>query len=240
MPIDWQSCPPDPLLWIGIREPLLQLLFVPWLFLPFVAVSVNFLLSLLPWTLPRLSRVFLLTTVVLLSSWIYSSPATDLMSRWLTAQQPDSIVSVRQDPLPLAVIFGRGPQIAQATTAEAARQLQDNSVMGLYVSGDHPSTVQLLLQLGVPVRNIAGDSCARTTWENATYTTSWLQRNHPGVAVLLITDPWQLPRAAQALVRHGLTVHSLAVEPHLKAHERNRLALREVAATILYRLQGRM
>ena len=61
-----------------------------------------------------------------------------------------------------------------------------------------------------------------------------------GVPVLLITDPWQLPRASRAFARQGLKVHPLAAEPPLTAPERNRLALREAAASLLYRLQGRM
>ena len=61
-----------------------------------------------------------------------------------------------------------------------------------------------------------------------------------GVPVLLITDPWQLPRASRAFARQGLKVHPLAAEPPLTAPERNSLALREAAASLLYRLQGRM
>ena len=79
---------------------------------------------------------------------------------------------------------------------------------------------------GVASSRIAGDSCARTTWENASLTASWLGQHHPGAPVLLITDPWQLPRAAHAFARQGLQVQPLD--------------LRETAATVLYRLQGRM
>jgi hypothetical protein len=43
-----------------------------------------------------------------------------------------------------------------------------------------------------------------------------------------------------AAARQGLQVQPLAAEPPLSAAERNRLALREAAATLLYRLQGRM
>ncbi|QCH14414.1 YdcF family protein [Synechococcus sp. CB0101] len=240
MPIEWQTCPPDPLLWIQWREPLLQLLFTPWLLLPLVAIGFGLVLCLLPWSLPWPWRALLLTTLVLLSSGIYSPAATDLMSRWLTARQPDSAVTASHRPLPLAVLLGRGPQIAQATTAEAARQLNSNAVAVVYVSGHQPSTAQRLLRLGVPPERVAGDSCARTTWENATHTSLWLQRHYPGAAVLLITDPWQLPRAARAFAHQGLTVWPLAVEPRLSARERNRLALRETAGTLLYALQGRM
>ena len=58
--------------------------------------------------------------------------------------------------------------------------------------------------------------------------------------MLLITDPWQRPRAAHAFARQGLQVQPLAAQSQLSAPERNRLALRETAATVLYRLQGRM
>ena len=55
--------------------------------------------------------------------------------------------------------------------------------------------------------------------------------------MLLITDPWQLPRAFS---RQGLQVQPLAAEPPLSAPERNRLVLRETAGTLLYRLRERM
>ena len=86
---------------------------------------------------------------------------------------------------------------------------------------------------------VSGDSCARTTWENATHTAAWLRKHHPGAPVLLITDPWQLSRATAAFRRQGLQVNPLAAAPVLGPTERNRLALRETAATLLYRLQGR-
>jgi uncharacterized SAM-binding protein YcdF (DUF218 family) len=57
--------------------------------------------------------------------------------------------------------------------------------------------------------------------------------------VLLLTDPWQLPRATRAFQHQGLQVIPLAVTPALTPTQRNRLALRETAATLLYRLQGR-
>ena len=108
------------------------------------------------------------------------------------------------------------------------------------MSGDARSTAERLVLLGVAPSRIAGDSCARTTWENATRTATWLRRHYPGAPVALITDPCQLPRASAAFRRQGLVVLPIAVEPTLSAGQRNRLALRETAATLLYELQGRM
>ena len=94
--------------------------------------------------------------------------------------------------------------------------------------------------LPCPPPAFCGDACARTNWENATRTSAWLQQHHPNAPVLLITDPWQLPRASRAFQRQGLSVIPLAAEPSLAAAARNRLALRETAGTLLYGLQGRM
>ena len=58
--------------------------------------------------------------------------------------------------------------------------------------------------------------------------------------MLLITDPWQLPRAARAFARQGVAVQPLAAEPSLDPSARNRLALRESAGTALYWIQGRL
>jgi len=122
--------------------------------------------------------------------------------------------------------------------------VRQQPVAGVYVSGDSPATAEALIRQGVPSALVAGDSCASTTWENATRTAAWLRAQHPASGslppVLLITDPWQLPRAAHAFINQGLTVQPIAATPHLSPHERNRLALRETAATLLYRLQGRM
>ena len=115
--------------------------------------------------------------------------ATDLLSRWLSSQLPAPIDRSEGESPPVAVLLGRGPQIARATTAEAARLLKSHAVAAVYVSGDQPRTAKRLLRLGVPPERVAGDSCARTTWENATLTTLWLQSHHPGAPVLLISDP---------------------------------------------------
>ncbi len=140
----------------------------------------------------------------------------------------------------MVVLLGRGDAIAAATTSSAAAQLRRDPSLPAYVSGDARSTAERLVLLGVAPSRIAGDSCARTTWENATLTSAWLQQHHSGTPVLLITDPWQLPRASRAFQRQGLSVIPLAAEPSLAAAARNRLALRETAGTLLYGLQGRM
>ena len=233
--MQWQSCPPSPLGWFELREPLLNLLLTPALLLPFVGA----LALLLGWwcQLPTLSLSAVALLAPLSLSALYSPLATTLLSGWLMAQLPPSTSAYGARPI--AVLVGRGSAIATASTNLAAARLHQGQAVAAYVSGDERSTAERLLALGVNPALVAGDSCARTTWENATHTAAWLHQNHPGAPVLLITDPWQLPRATAAFRHQDLQVIPLAAFPVLSATERNRLALRETAAALLYRLQGR-
>ena len=244
MPIEWTSCPPDPLAWFELRRLLLHVLFTPWLLSLLLGALVAGLLVVLPLPLPLplrwWSRCLIVISGVLSVNAIYSPLATEWLSGWLAFQMPAPVERIENAPLPVAVLVGRGPKIAKATSKEAARLLKQHKVQAVYVSGDHRSTAQRVVDAGGPAERVAGDSCARTTWENATQTNAWLQVHHPGAPVLLITDPWQLPRAAHAFSKQGLSVLPLAVSPRLSRHERNRLVLRETAGTLLYRLLGRM
>jgi uncharacterized SAM-binding protein YcdF (DUF218 family) len=239
--MQWRSCPPAPLVWIELRELLLSLLQTPALLLPLVGLAA----ALLAWLLhlPRWARVPLALLLPLVCSVLYSPIATALLTAWLHTQLPSPASAASTPPAsiaPVVVLVGRGPAIAAATTSAAAARLREGEASAVYVSGDQRATAERLLQLGVAPSRVAGDSCARTTWENATLTSAWLQQHHPGAPVLLITDPWQLPRASRAFQRQGLSVIPLAAEPSLAAAARNRLAMREAAGTLLYLLQGRM
>jgi uncharacterized SAM-binding protein YcdF (DUF218 family) len=218
------------------RESLLTLLLTPGLLLPLAGCVALLLAWWLPFPRQAVLALALLSPLTL--SILYSSTATALLSGWLLAQLPSAPPA--PSGLPVAVLVGRGPEVAAATTKVAVDRLRQRQAMAFYVSGDARSTAERLLTLGVAPALVAGDSCARTTWENATITAAWLRHHHPGAPVLLITDPWQLPRAAHAFNRQGLAVLPLAAEPSISASARNRLALRETAATLLYRAQGRM
>ena len=230
----WRACAPDPLAWIGWRESLLTVLHTPVSFLPLAAVFAVALAWRLRFPRPVLLAVGLVTPLVLSS--IYRSAATTWLSDWLIAQVPSA--DTGSSGQPVAVLLGRGPTIPAATTRVATARYRQGKAVVVYVSGDLPATGDLLVRQGIPPERVAGDSCARTTWENATLTATWLRQHHPSAAVLLITDPWQLARATRAFQRQGLQVIPLVAEPLLSPVERNRLALRESAAIALYRQQG--
>lgn len=238
----WRDCPPVPLPWIQLREVLLSLLHTPWLLLPLLALLALVATARLPLTAWQQAATVL--ALIVLASGLYSPVTTGLLEHWLSRQLPTQPSRLPAAPSPrqpvVAVLLGRGAAIAGATTARAAQLVRADAVVAVYVSGDLPATATALVHQGVPTALVAGDSCARTTWENATITAAWLRRHHPGASVALITDPWQLPRAARAFQHQGLAVIPIAAAPPVTASERNRLALRESAATVLYRLQGRV
>ena len=223
--------------WFSIREGLLRVVYTPAIFL-FVIGIVS---SVACWHLPFSRRIQLVLSllITLLFSSIYSSPATSLLTYFLANQLPESTV-FNTNILPVIVVVGRGPIVAAATTEAAALLFNQHQAQAVYISGDIPQTREFLLQLGVPSRFITLDSSAATTWENATFTSAWLSRHYPGAPVIVITDPWQLARAARAFSYQGLSVIGLSAMPEMSERSRNHFALRETIAYILYYFQGRM
>lgn len=155
---------------------------------------------------------------VLLLNAIYSPLATESLSRWLSSQLPAPAERLEDALFPVAVLVVRGPTIAKANSLKAACHLKQHMVKAVYVSGHAPSTAPRVADAGVPLGLVACDLCARSTWENATLSNAWMDLHHPGAPVLMITDPWQLPRVAQAFfASQGLNVLPLAVSTLLSS-----------------------
>jgi uncharacterized SAM-binding protein YcdF (DUF218 family) len=237
VPFRWTSCPQPPLVWIDFRESLLHLFFTPGLFLPLLAGLLWIVTSSLPIT--RSQRGCLIAAALAITSLLYTPLSTSLLSSWLLNQLPQP-TSTKPS---VAVLVGRGPEIARITTNLAADLERRGLVDTIFVS-DERATAERLVSLGVPPARVAGDGCARTTWENGTRTTAWLRQQSPGAplpAITLITDPWQLPRASLVFRHLGVDVRPLATPAgSFSSREQNRLALRESAGILLYRLQGRL
>jgi uncharacterized SAM-binding protein YcdF (DUF218 family) len=235
--IRWSSCPKPPLVWFGIRDALFHLFVTPALLLPLLAGLLWIATATMRIT--RSQRISLLGTSLLCLSLIYTPLGTHLLSSWLLLQLPQPTTAQPS----VAVLVGRGAEIAQTSTTLAAGLERWGMIQTIYVSGDQRATAERLIALGVPPAKVAGDDCARTTWENAILTTAWLRQQNPDtpfLAITLITDPWQLPRASLAFQRQGVMVKPMAAPvDHLSAREQNRFALRETAALLLYRIQRR-
>ena len=223
--------------WFSVREYLLKILYFPFLFILITGITS----SLICWYLPltRKSQLALSLLLPLLLSSIYSPAATRLFTYFLENQVPKTI-NLSTTIMPVIVIVGRGPIVAAATTESAALLFNQHKAQAVYISGDVPQTRELLLQLGVPSGFITLDSSATTTWENASFTSAWLSRHYQGAPVILITDPWQLARAARAFSYQGLSVIGLSAMPEMSERSRNHFALRETLAYILYWFQARI
>ena len=235
--IHWHSCPNRPLVWFATRDALFHLVASPALILALLASLLWITTETLRITRPQ--RAYLLSSLLLCASLVYTPLGTHLLTSLLLLQLPKPTITQPS----VAVLVGRGPVIAQTSTTLAAGLERWGVIHAIYVSGDQRATAEMLVALGVPPAKVAGDDCARTTWENAVITAAWLRVQNHGTnvpAINLITDPWQLPRATLAFKRQGVSVKPLAAPvDHLSAREQNRLALRETAALLLYRIQGR-
>ena len=71
----------------------------------------------------------------------------------------------------------------------AVGRLREGEASAVYVYRDQRATTERLLKLGVAPSRVAGESCARTTWENATVTSAWLLQHHPAPAVPFSARP---------------------------------------------------
>jgi uncharacterized SAM-binding protein YcdF (DUF218 family) len=223
--------------WFSVRECLLGILYSPSLFLLLVGIFSSLICWHLPFT--RKSQLVLTLLIPLLISSFYSPAATSLFTYFLENQVPET-TPFDANISPVIVLVGRGPTVAAATTEAAALLINQHKAQAVYISGDVPQTRELLLQLGVPSGLITLDSSATTTWENASFTSAWLSRHYPGAPVILITDPWQLARAARAFSYQGLSVLGRAAMPEMSERSRNHFSLRETLAYILYWFQARM
>lgn len=219
----WQECRADPMLWIGAREQLLS-----WFLNPFWVVgSLAFLLI---W-LRRRTWARLIPLAFILG---YLSIRTPAGTRFLTPVIPPE----PEQKVQAIVLLGRGDDISQASAFNAVYYLKQNLAPLVYISGSNRYPARVLLGQGIASDRIEGDSCARTTWENATYTHARLSPR--GISrILLITDPWQLPRATAAFRQVGFSVIPVAARAYFTPEAENRLAIREAAATLLYKLLGR-
>jgi uncharacterized SAM-binding protein YcdF (DUF218 family) len=223
--------------WISTRENFLGILLSPSTFLLLIGIFSSFLCWHLPFT--RKSQLVLSLLIPLLISSIYSPAATSLFTYFLENQVPET-TPFETNISPVIVLVGRGPIVAAATTEAAAQLIKQHKARAVYISGDVPQTRELLMQQGVPSGFITLDSSATTTWENASFTSAWLSNHYPGAPVILITDPWQLGRAARAFSFQGLSVIGLSAMPEMSERSRNHFALRETLAYILYWFQARI
>jgi uncharacterized SAM-binding protein YcdF (DUF218 family) len=223
--------------WFYVREIILGLATTPALFLIIGGILLTMIAKVM--RLVFWKNIVFSLTGTLLPSVIYSPIGTNFMSMWLTKQI--DISHVIKYNKALVVILGRGEKTSSATTHLAADLEKKGYVNHIYVSGETPYNANRLLKLGVPKGKITVDETAKTTWENAIVTSDWIRRQRIYTNnIILITDNWQLARAAKCFNRRGIRVIPMPVKPILTKNEQNKLAIRETTAMIIYIMLGRV
>ena len=136
------------------------------------------------------------------------------------------------------VLLGRGPLVAAATTALAVVVIRRGGAPAVYVSDDAsasltPLSARAFLLPGSPVIPVPVPPGR----------TPSLPRIGCATTIPIPQFCWSpIPgscRATAVFRRQGLIVKPIHADPELNPTERNHLALRETAVTLLYEFQGR-
>lgn len=240
MLINWKDCVSHESSYLVIRKIIFFIFFTPIgssLFITFLFLIVIFATRI---SLSLGYKFVINALLVILMNLQFTDLTTSLLNKFLFSNLPIKIENVNNEGESLVVLLGRGQRIAKATTDMAISLYKSGKSNLFYISGDNKNTARLLIKGGIPPKNVYGDSCAKTTWENAEMTSKWIKYNYNKKEVILITDQWQLPRATLSFIKQGVTVQPLSVLPELNSKEKNFLAKRETLGTIMYRILGRI
>ncbi|NER82418.1 MAG: YdcF family protein [Leptolyngbya sp. SIO1D8] len=142
------------------------------------------------------------------------------------------------------VVLGRGSH-TQADRALVASQLWQNERSShIFVSGmsDSPPIVRTLQELGVPERQVQGERCSQSTWENGLFSETLINSQEQN-RILLITDAPHMVRAFLVFKAFGFEVipHPMPSETeNIFSVEQSYLISREYIATLAYSISGKL
>ncbi|MEO0866884.1 MAG: YdcF family protein, partial [Cyanobacteria bacterium J06642_11] len=113
----------------------------------------------------------------------------------LFAERPDT-----GEPVDAIVVVGRGSDYNESRAEVAVELWKNGRAPHIFMSGanDAPILVDLAKQMGVPEKNVSGEACAATTWENAFYTKRHMPLEKTALykpKILLVTDDLHTGRA---------------------------------------------
>jgi uncharacterized SAM-binding protein YcdF (DUF218 family) len=151
---------------------------------------------------------------------------------------------------PVAADGSPGPALARRLCCALALLLRYPGARLLATGGvtpravcDRPEAVVAAAWLrsrGIAPERILVEPSARNTWENAAHSAALVRALTPAVGpLLLVTDPWHVPRARLAFRAHGLRVHAAGCRVPAQARRPPllRLLLREGVGLCLYTLR---
>ncbi|XGV98749.1 MAG: YdcF family protein [Leptolyngbya sp. BL-A-14] len=215
----------------------LSWVWIDWLSDPSRVVVTLLFVSALPWffrTQRWLQRIRQWAIVLLLGYLLLiSPPVVSLAMAGITRPLP-------ADPgttVDAIVILGRGREQSPPRVKVAAQLWRDRRAPKIFVSGivDAPELVAMLRTQQVPAQAVSGESCSRTTWENAVFTKAVLQPQ--GVKqILLVTDVPHLWRSLLIFEQIGFQVipYASPLASAMTTPQRAMLLIREYFFLAIY------
>lgn len=141
------------------------------------------------------------------------------------------------------VVLGRGPTYTRHRTDAAVQLWNEGKAPHIFISGilDAPVIIDLATDQGVPPVNISGESCSRSTWENAFYSEMLMPAQvsaQPKPTILLVTDDLHIARATLIFRSFGFEVIPHPVKADFSLWRRN--IFREFFVIGYYAMSGRL
>ncbi|WP_246564665.1 YdcF family protein [Leptothoe spongobia] len=152
----------------------------------------------------------------------------------------------RPDPSASAdaiVVLGRGPDYTKYRTDAAIQLWNAGKAPHIFISGilDAPVIIELATNRGIPAVSISGESCSRSTWENAFYSELLMPNqvaSSPKPTILLITDELHIARATLIFRSFGFEVIPHPVKADFSMWREH--IFREFFVLIYYAVSGRL
>ena len=236
--MDWTSCyGSDKISWLHSRDSFLYLFLNPQISIFLIWTSIFAFTKIFKFKF--IENILLTSILTLTISLIYTPFATSEIEHFLNKQ---SILYNYSDfnDIDLILIPGRGEKIAKFTTNKAKSVYQEMNHPYIYISGDDKSTGFNLVKKGLDINKISGDSCAQTTLENIYFTQKWIKNKSLEGKIFIITDKWHLPRISRTFFANNIKVAGFGVNPNFSKRDENKIAIRELLAYFLYKLQARL
>ncbi len=140
------------------------------------------------------------------------------------------------------VILGRGDLAEKERSQIATRLLRSGRAPFIFTTGkdEAPKMLELLASNGIPSEFILGENCARTTEENAIFT-SVILKSQSVHQIILVTDTPHMLRSLLTFRSFGfdVTPKSVPVPSTLTSMQVSILAIREYLGLLSYSILGR-
>jgi uncharacterized SAM-binding protein YcdF (DUF218 family) len=183
---------------------------------------------------PWRKRVRVSAIALLIGYLVLISPPFVALAMYGIGSQLPADTGTKVDAI---VILGRGREQSPSRTEVTANLWQDQRAPVVFASGivDAPELVAMLRSKNIPAPAVSGESCSKTTWENAVFTKALLQPR--GVKqILLVTDLPHLWRSLLIFEQVGFQVipHASPLAAQMTSPQRSMLLLREYFFLAIY------